>query len=179
MFTDKKILLKLYLLFIPIAYFSSLFHELGHWIVGEILGNKMVFSLNYVWPKGGHFLHSGDFLLGSIGGPVFTILLAAISLIVIERYLIIYFYPVVFFQFVMRFFALGFGGFTRQDEAKISYSLGFGTYTIGIIVLLLLLVMLLRASYKLKINLKINGYFFATSILCDLMVIATYKIIGI
>lgn len=32
---DKKILLRLYLLFIPIAYFSYLFHEFGHWIIGK------------------------------------------------------------------------------------------------------------------------------------------------
>jgi hypothetical protein len=45
--------MKLYLLFIPVAYVSYLFHEFGHWIVGEILGNDMVYSLNFVWAKSG------------------------------------------------------------------------------------------------------------------------------
>jgi hypothetical protein len=31
---DKKLLVRLYLLFIPTAYFSYLFHEFGDWIVG-------------------------------------------------------------------------------------------------------------------------------------------------
>jgi hypothetical protein len=34
MVVDKKILVRLYISFIPIAYFSYLFHEFGHWIVG-------------------------------------------------------------------------------------------------------------------------------------------------
>ena len=55
---DKKFLVRLYLLFIPIAYISYLFHEFGHWIVGEILGNDMIYSLNYVWPRDGHYLYA-------------------------------------------------------------------------------------------------------------------------
>jgi hypothetical protein len=176
---DKKILVRLYFLFIPIAYCSYLFHEFGHWIVGEILGNDMIYSLNYVWPKDGHYINESHNLYVSIGGPTFTILLAIISLLIIEKYSTIYAYPVLFFQFVMRFFSLVFGGFSQQDEARISSLLGLGIYPVGIIVLLILLLIVIRASYKLKIDLKQNGYFFTVSILAQLMVIATYKIIGV
>jgi hypothetical protein len=176
--TDKKVLLKIYLLFIPTAYISYLFHEFGHWIVGEVLGNKMIYSLNYVWPKDGHYIDTSHNLYVSIGGPAFTILLAIAFLLAIEKFAIIYMYPVVFFQMVLRFFSLVFGGFSKQDEARISSILGLGTYTVGIFVLLVLLLIALRASYKLKIDLKYNGYFFTVSILCQLMVIATYEITG-
>ncbi len=176
---DKKLLIKIYLLFIPVAYVSYLFHEFGHWIVGEVLGNNMIFSLNYVWPKSGHYIDASHEVLVLIGGPVFTILLAIISLLIIEKYTTIYAYPFVIFQMVLRFFSLGFGGFDKQDEAKISSILGLGTYTVGIIVLLILLLMVLRASYKLKIDLRHNSYFFTVSIFCQLMVIATYKITGL
>lgn len=179
MTTDKKILLKLYLSFIPIAYFSYLFHEFGHWIVGELLGNDMIYSLNYVFPKEGHYLHESHSLYVSMGGPAFTIILALIALLVLEKYSAIYFYPVLFFQFVLRFFSLVFGGFAQQDEARVSSILGIGTYTVGIIVLLILLLIVIRASYKLKIDLKQNGYFFTVSILSQLLVIATYKITGL
>lgn len=179
MVIDKKILVRLYLLFIPIAYFSYLFHEFGHWVVGEFLGNDMIYSLNYVWPKEGHYLTESHNLYVSIGGPAFTILLAVISLLVLEKYSTIYVYPVLFFQFVLRFFSLVFGGFLRQDEARISLIMGIGTYTIGIIVLLILLLIVIRASYKLKIDLRQNGYFFAVSILCQLLVIASYNIFGL
>lgn len=45
---DKKTFVKLFLLFIPVSYASYLFHEFGHWIVGEALGNYMAFSINNV-----------------------------------------------------------------------------------------------------------------------------------
>lgn len=176
---DKKILVRLYLLFIPIAYFSYLFHEFGHWIIGEILGNDMIYSLNYVWPKEGHYLNESHNLYVSMGGPAFTMLLAVIALSVLEKHPTIYIYPVLFFQFVLRFFSLFFGGFSQQDEARISTILGLGTYTVGIIILLLLLLIVIRASYKLRIDLKHNGYFFTVSILSQLLVIATYKITGL
>ncbi|MDP1817240.1 MAG: hypothetical protein Q8K92_22480 [Leadbetterella sp.] len=178
MTADKQILVRLYLLFIPIAYFSYLFHEFGHWIVGEILGNDMIYSLNYVWPKAGHYINESHNLYVSIGGPAFTILLAISSLLIIEKYSIIYAYPVLFFQFVLRFFSLVFGGFNQQDEARISSIIGLGTYTVGIIVLITLLLIVLRANHKLKIDLKQSGYFFTVSIVCQLLVIATYKITG-
>ncbi len=179
MTVDKKILIRLYLLFIPLAYFSYLFHEFGHWIVGEFLGNDMMYSLNYVWPKDGHYLYPSHDLFVLTGGPAFTIFLAVFSLLVLEKYSTIYAYPVLFFQFVLRFFSLFFGGFSLQDEARISAIMGIGTYTVGIIVLLILLLIVIRASYKLKIDLKHNGYFFTVSILSQLLVIATYKITGL
>ena len=176
MIVDKKILVILYLLFIPIAYFSYLFHEFGHWIIGEILGNDMIYSLNYVWPKDGHYIDANHNLYVLIGGPAATIFLAMFFLLIIEKYATIYVYPFVLFQLVLRFFSLVFGGFSKQDEAKISSILGVGTYTIGIFVLIILFLMVLRASYKLKIDFKNNSYFFTISILCQLMVIATYEI---
>ena len=176
---DKKILIRLYLLFIPIAFFSYLFHEFGHWVVGELLGNEMIYSLNYAWPKDGHYINESHNLYVSIGGPAFTILLAIVSLLIIEKYSTIYAYPLLFFQFALRFFSLVFGGFSQQDEARISTIIGLGTYTVGIIVLIILITIVIRASYKLKIDLKHNCYFFTASILSQLLVIATYKITGL
>lgn len=176
---DKKFLVRLYLLFIPTAYISYLFHEFGHWIVGKILGNDMIYSLNYVWPRGGHYLNESHSLYVSAGGPAFTILLALASLLILEKYSTMYVYPVLFFQFVLRFFSLVFGGFSQQDEARVSIIMGIGTYTVAIIVLLILFLIVIRASHKLKIDLKHNGYFFTVSILSQLLVIATYKITGL
>jgi hypothetical protein len=179
MIVDKKTLIKIYLLFIPVAYISYLFHEFGHWIIGETLGNDMIYSLNYVWPKVGHYINESHNLYVSIGGPAFTILLAMASLLILEKYSTMYAYPVLFFQFVLRFFSLVFTGFSQQDEARISSIIGLGTYTVGIVVIIILLLIVIRASYKLKIDLKHNGYFFTVSILSQLLVIATYKITGL
>ena len=179
MTVENKVPQIIYYLFIPVAFISYLFHEFGHWFVGEILGNDMIYSLNYVWPKAGKYINESHNLYVSIGGPAFTILLAITSLVIIEKYQSIYAYPVVFFQFTLRFFSLVFGGFSQQDEARISRLMNVGTYTIGIIVLIVLLLLVVRASYRLKIDSKNNGYLFAVSILCQLAVIATYKVAGI
>lgn len=179
MIVENKILIRLYLLLIPIAYVSYLFHEFGHWSVGEILGNDMFYSLNYVWPKSGHYINESHDLYVSIGGPAFTILLALVALFFLEKYSSVYAYPVLFFQFVCRFFSLVFGGFSKQDEAGISRLMGIGTYTAAIVVLLILILIAIRASYKLKIDSEHIGYFFTASILSNLLVIATYKITGL
>ena len=166
------------LLFIPVAYASYLFHEFGHWIIGEVLGNNMAYSLNNVWPINGHYIDASHDVYVSIGGPAFTILLSLFSLLMIEKYKTMYAYPFVLFQMVFRFLALVVGGFGQQDEAKISAILGIGTYTVAIIVLLILFLIVLRASYLLKIDLKKNSYFFTMSTLCDLLVIGTYKMMS-
>ncbi|HEX7556013.1 MAG TPA: hypothetical protein VF338_05265, partial [Leptolinea sp.] len=156
--TKSKLSFKFMLLFIPVAFASYLFHEFGHWIIGEVLGNNMVYSLNNVWPQSGYFIDPSHEVYSSIGGPAFTILLSLFFLLIIEKYKTIYAYPFVFFQMFMRFFSLVFGGFGQQDEARISAILGLGTYTVAIIVLLILFLIMLRASYLLRINLKKNSY---------------------
>jgi len=170
--------LKFIMLFIPAAYLTYLFHEFGHWIVEEILGNNMSYSLNYVWPKSGHYVESGHDLYVSIGGPAFTIVQAMFGLLIIEKYRSHYAYPFVFFPFFNRFFSLLFGGFSNQDEARISGILGAGTYTVAIITLFILVLIVMRCSSKLKIGFKDNSYIVVLSTLCQLLVIATYKLIS-
>ena len=176
--SESKPSLKFMLLFIPVAYASYLFHEFGHWIIGEALGNNMVYTLNNVRPQSGHFIDASHEVYSSIGGPAFTIFLSLLFLLIIEKYKTKYAYPFVFFQMFCRFFALVFGGFGQQDEARISAILGMGKYTVAIIILLILFLIVLRASYLLRINLKKNSYIFTMSTLCNLMVIGPYRIIS-
>jgi hypothetical protein len=169
--------LKFILLFIPAAYFAYLFHEFGHWIVGEILGNDMAYSLNYVWPRSGHYIGAGHDLYVSIGGPSFSILQSLCGLLIIEKYKSRYVYPFAFFPMFNRFFSLLCGGFSKQDEARISGILGAGTYTVAIIVLLILVLIVMRCSSQLRIGFKDNSYVVTLSTLCQLLVIGTYKLI--
>jgi hypothetical protein len=83
--TESKINWKVALLMIPVALLSYLFHEFGHWVVGELLGNKMLLSLNNAAPLTGKYVHKTDSLFVLMGGPAFTILQAIIFLIVIEK----------------------------------------------------------------------------------------------
>ena len=115
-----------FLLFVPAGYFTYLFHEFGHWTVGELLGNDMAYTLNGVWPKKGQFLNPDHSLYVYLGGPVFTILQSIFILILIETYKTVYAYPFVFFPVFTRFFSLILGGFSKQDESKISAILNAG-----------------------------------------------------
>jgi hypothetical protein len=160
--------LQLIVLFIPVAFISYLFHEFGHWSIGELLGNDMAYSLNWVWPEHGLYV--------SIGGPAFSILQAFIALIIIEKFRTLYAYPFLFFPFFSRFFSLAFGGFSKQDEAHISASLGIATYTVAILVLLILILMVWRGSHKFKFRFKEISFFFLISTICQLLVIGTYTI---
>ena len=167
---------QLILLFIPVAFISYLFHEFGHWIIGEILGNDMVYSLNWVWPKSGQYIYAEHGLYVSIGGQAFSILQALIALIVIEKFRTVYAFPFLFFPFFSRFFSLVFGGFSKQDEAHISASLGIWPYTVAILVLAILILMVWRGSTKIKFGCRENGFFFLFSTIAGLIVIGTYKI---
>jgi hypothetical protein len=175
----KPIDLRFFLLFVPVAYVTYLFHEFGHWSVGEMLGNRMVYSLNYVWPKDGHYLQQSHALYVSLSGPAFSVLQACIALLIIERFGALYAYPFAFFPMFNRFFSVLLGGFSRQDEAKIAVLLGTGTYLIAIIVLAILLLIVIRCSYKLNIGPQMNAYIFTVSTVCQLLVIGTYELVKV
>ena len=177
--SQKPIDVRFFLLFIPVAYISYLFHEFGHWSVGEILGNRMVYSLNYVWPKDGHYLRQSDGLYVSIGGPGFSVLQAVIALLIIEKFGTLYAYPFAFIPMFNRFFSDLFTGFSNQDEARIAVLMGTGTYLVAIIVLAMLLLIVTRCSSKLRIGAKNNGYIITVTTVCQLLVIGTYKLFNI
>jgi len=175
----KPIDVRFFLLFIPVAYFSYLFHEFGHWSIGELLGNRMVYSMNYVWPRDGSYLQPSHNLYVSIGGPAFSVFQAFIALLIIEKSQWLYAYPFAFFPMFNRFFSVLLGGFDKQDEARIAVLMDTGTYLVAIFVLAILLLIVIRCSYKLKIGAKTNGYIVTVSTVCQLLVIGTYELFKI
>ena len=175
--TESKINWKVALLMIPAAFLTYLFHEFGHWAVGELLGNKMTLSLNNAAPFSGDYIHETDNLFVLSGGPAFTIIQAIIFLIILEKTRSVYAYSFVFFAGFIRFFSILFGGFNLQDEAKISAILNIGTYTTAAIVLVILFLVVWRSSYLLKLNPKAIGYFTVLSVVSSLLVIGTDKLI--
>jgi hypothetical protein len=76
--TESRINWKVALIMIPVAFLTYLFHEFGHWIVGELLGNKMLYSLNNVTTASENYLNETDSLFVLMGEPAFTILQAII-----------------------------------------------------------------------------------------------------
>jgi hypothetical protein len=59
-------------LFVPVPFLTYLFHEFGHWIVEESLGNDMVLSLNNSTARSGHYIDGTLNLYISMGGPAFN-----------------------------------------------------------------------------------------------------------
>ncbi len=90
-----------------------------------------------------------------------------------------YAYPFAFFPMFNRFFSDLFGGFNKQDEARIAALVGTGTYLVAIVVLALLLLIVARCSYKLNIAAKTNGYAVTANTACQLLVIGTYKLFNV
>ncbi len=177
--SQKAIDVKFFLMFIPVAYFTYLFHEFGHWSVGEMLGNRMVYSMNYVWPKDGHYLQVSHDLYVSIGGPAFSILQAVIALMIIVKFGTLYAYPFAFVPMFNRFFSDLFGGFSKQDEARIALLMDTRTCLPAFIVLAILLSIVIRCSYKLRIGAKTNGYVLTVTTVCQLLVIGTYEFLNV
>jgi hypothetical protein len=177
--SQKGINIRFFLLFIPVAYASYLFHEFGHWSVGEVLGNRMVYSLNYVWPKSGHYLRAGQDLYVLMGGPAFSLLEAVVALLIIEGSRALAAYPFAFFPMFNRFFSLLFGGFRKQDEAKIAVLLNTGSYVVAALVLLILIAIVIRCSFKLGIKPKTNAYMLTASTACQVLVIGTYEFLKV
>lgn len=176
-FKDIKDIIILSLLFFPIAIIHNYFHEFGHWIFGKLQGYSMGIGLNGVWLKNGNYTKEVHGVLVGIGGPAFSILLALIFMILIEKYKYVYAYSFVFFPLFSRFFSLSLGEFSVQDEAGISASLQLGTYTIAIIVVSLLLLIVSRASYKLRIGFKYNVLLFMTCFISKIIEIKVIEVL--
>jgi hypothetical protein len=172
----RKRIVQLALLLIVAAYAHNLFHEFGHWLVGTILGNQMSMNLDGTWPTSGGYLQGWHSPAVGIGGPAFSILMALIALIFVEKHRTAFAFPFLFFPLFARLFSLTLGNFAAQDEAGISASLGLGKYTVAIIVCSLLLALVWKGSLKLKFGfIALNGWAFGSTV-CMMMVINTHKL---
>lgn len=174
---ESQITVGVMLAMIPIALFTYLFHEFGHWILGELMGNAMTFSLNTSTPKNGHFLTGQDSLVSAIGGPLFTIVQATVFLIVTRKSGSVYAYSMVFMAAFSRFFSIIFGGISRQDEFRIASMLNVNEYWVALIVLFFLFMLLWRSSWIMHLHLKAVGYFTTLCTFAMLIIIGINSVI--
>jgi hypothetical protein len=175
---ESQITLSVVLLMIPIAFFTYLFHELGHWTLGELMGNDMTISLNNSAPRSGYFIKKSHSLWSAIGGPLFTILQALLFLIVAKRTKSIYAYSFIFMAVFSRFFSIVFGGISLQDESRIASMLNVNEYLVASIVLIILAILLWVSSRIMELNLKAIGYFTTFSTFAILLVIGLNELIN-
>jgi len=176
---ESRIDWKVFILFIPIAFITYIFHEFGHWIFGELLGNDMTLSLNNSAPKSGYFINDSHTLWSAIGGPLFTIIQSLIFLVITWITKSIYAYSIAFFAVFSRFFSILFGGINSQDEARIASMLVTNKYIIAAIVLTILFLILWRCNRIMKLNPKAIGYFTVLGTFAILIVIGINELIMI
>ncbi|MBI9070861.1 MAG: hypothetical protein JEY94_04650 [Melioribacteraceae bacterium] len=176
---ESKIDWKVIASFIPIAFITYIFHEFGHWTLGELLGNDMTLSLNNSTPKSGHFINESDALWSAIGGPIFTITQGLIFLLITWKTKSSIAYSIIFFAVFSRFFSIFFGGINMQDEARIASMLGINKYLITAIVLSILFLIVWKANQIMKLNLKASGYYTVLGVFAMLIVIGVNELIMI
>jgi hypothetical protein len=169
----RREIARLGVLLLVAAFAHNLFHEFGHWLVGTLLGNPMSMSLNLAWPTSGHYAAGWHAPVVLLGGPGFSILMAAIALAVVVKGGALSAYPFLFVPLYSRAFSLLFGGFDRQDEAAIAAALEIGRYTVAVLVCLILLVLVWRGSRRLAQGPRHLGWWCVGAVAAQLAVIGT------
>lgn len=136
---------------------SFFFHELAHYLMGEALGYDMIMTMNTVNVADGlSYTHDWHRQLVSAAGPIFTIITAIISYVLLSKKDHIYIYIILLIAFIQRFLAAGISLKSPNDEARISESLGLGTMTLPILVSIVLFTLVYLAARKWKYSFKFS-----------------------
>lgn len=164
----NKIDLKYVLIVLCAVFFSTLFHEVAHWSMGEILGNDMYTSLNSAGPISGHYIQKWHTHAVTLAGPLFTILQAILFYFLLNKYPKKELYPFLLFPFAMRFWAGLANLLGPNDEGRLGLSLGIGLLTLSIIVSCFLFFLAFKSSKRHNFSLKFNLISF---LLCSVFLI--------
>ena len=172
--TNFKLTLKYTAISMIAVFMTFFFHELFHWIAGELLGYKMTMTLNSVSLTEGKYLKSWHETIVSAAGPVFTILQASTFYMIMTQNKNFLFYPFLFAPLYMRILAGVMNFINLNDEGRIGNTLGIGTFTLSMIVCMLLLFFVFKISkqnnYTVKFqvtNLLLTMLFSSILILAD------------
>ena len=152
---------------------SFLFHELTHFLTGEVLGYNMKMTLNSASLINGNYNNALHQNIVSISGPIFTIIQAIIFYYIIKKngnYLL---YPFLFVPFLMRVMAMVVSIFNANDEARVSEWLGIGKWTLPILIIAFLFFLVYKCSKQQKYTLKFNiiNYLLATVFLSTVVLL--------
>ena len=154
---SKSRFTKKYIFIFVIAVVSSwILHELAHWAVGEYLGYEMEMTLNGSYPLNGKYDRDLDYQFISAGGVIFTLFEATLVFVLMTFRNRIFLYPFLFTCFYMRLLATIISLFNPNDEARISDALGWGKFTLPLIVTGFLFILVYRITKLYKFDIKFN-----------------------
>jgi hypothetical protein len=126
-------------------------HEFAHWLAGSLLGYEMKMTLNTTYPAMGYYLNN-DAMLVSAAGPLITLVQAFVFYFLLKRTASIIWFPFLFVCFYMRLLAAALSFVNLNDEARISHDLGWGTFTLPVVVTALLFYLVFRTVKERKIS---------------------------
>ena len=155
-YSKTKFTKKYIFIFVVAVVSSWILHELAHLAVAQYLGYEMRMTLNGGYPLNGKYNRDLDYQLISAGGVIFTLLEATLVFVLMTLRNRIFLYPFLFTCFYMRLFATIISFRNPNDEARISYALGWGKFTLPLIVTGFLFILVYRISKLYKFDMKFN-----------------------
>ena len=127
-------------------------HEGGHWLAAALLGHEAYFGLNSAGARG--TVGTVDHMIISAVGPAVTALQALVALWLVQARASAAAWVFLFWAAFMRFMATVISLFNPNDEARISEWLGWGPWTLPVLVTAALLALLAVGSVRLKVSWK-------------------------
>jgi hypothetical protein len=148
---------KYILLCVIAAVLTILIHELTHWLTGELLGYKMIMTLNSGWPAKGFYDAYWHYNLISAVGPGVTLIQTIVLSLLIKKYPNRYLYPFLFAPFFLELLS-GLMNFRHaNDLGRISVTLHLGLFTLSILVVGIHFALVYFTSRREKYDLKFNA----------------------
>ena len=127
-------------------------HEGGHWLAALLLGHEAYFGLNSAGARG--TVGTVDHMIISAAGPAVTVVQALVALWLVQARASAAAWVFLFQAAFMRFMATVISLFNPNDEARISEWLGWGMWTLPVLVTVALFGLLAVGSLRLKVGWK-------------------------
>ena len=134
------------------GFITFALHEGGHWLAALLLGHEPFFGLNSAGTRDA--VSAADHAVISAAGPAVTIVQALIALALVQARSSAAAWVFLFWAAFMRFMATVISLFNPNDEARISDWLGWGTWTLPVLVTVGLFALLAVGSLRLKVSWK-------------------------
>lgn len=134
------------------GFITFALHEGGHWLAAVLLGHEAYFALNSAGTRDA--VSAADHVTISAAGPAVTFAQALIALALVQARGSAAAWIFLFWAAFMRFMATVISLSNPNDEARISEWLGWGMWTLPLIVTASLFLLLAIGSQRLSVSWK-------------------------